>query len=577
MQTKLFLWVWPWLIWSLVSCDTVKGDNIHDEVLAVIDRQYPAPISSSLDGTQFLKKSRDSAFSLYAGEASRSSLVDYSGYTQLSLTWHPNGKEVVFQEYNPDSGIYDLYGLDIDKRSRQRIAIPSSENCIPSIEFSKSGRYMAYMATRNSSSRIYVYDYIDNVLMDDSYVVRSPYSSFQWKDDSSLIFIEDSLRPVIMKVDIEEGTISSYPLDDFSEVSNFTVNHNWILLTGRLKNEEYFQCFKFDLESDTTEKLTEGDFNVTECTYSDYGPYYYYSRNEKGLPRLYCSDLRIDSIIQDVSTATKGYQLSLELSKDDIYLMGYSLNAPMGIEHLNLGNRGIKPINTLGERGLEMPAPEFLDIENHAANTLVKAFFWPSNNKVATSEKTALYIHGGPFLQSTPMWSEMVYVLTQYGFNVLSINYQGSSGYSNSYARKNKVPNQISDIVASIHFLEDYKQIGTEDIILMGSSYGGMLAAKAGRYVSNIGGVVLISGDMDSFPRDWNTDIMLLGFYGEMDPISEKMKFIFNDAGLLNSKNAQFTFFEKEGHLFHRSTTWANIYSKIINTFHSNAISQTEL
>ncbi len=75
---------------------------------------------------------------------------------------------------------------------------------------------------------------------------------------------------------------------------------------------------------------------------------------------------------------------------------------------------------------------------------------------------------------------------------------------------------------------------------------------------------------MDAFPSEKLKEVKLLGFYGELDPLTSKVRSIIDKSDLHYSREAHFKFYENEGHLFHKSSTWAEIYSDIVHIYSLN-------
>jgi len=567
MSRKLFCLI---IIIFFVSC-TKKEISHYPQILGMILNQYPIFVNTSSTDNKILLKSRGKTFDLIILDICTSELdrVDSSDFSQLSLSWHPNGKELVFQEYNPKSYKFDLYVLDITSKKRYLIKLPASNNAIPPIRWSQSGKYLTYLASTETGSTLFVYDF-EKEKTKMSFEGLSPYSDFRWYKDSILYFNEDPKKPILKEVNVYTDKIQNHKLENIDETKKFSIKKGKALIVGRENNEEYFQCYEIDLRSEKIIRLTNGYFNVSDCIYSKYDSYYFYTKNIQGLNKLYCSNQAVNNALLDITENEDGITLDLEEERN-IYLSYYSLNFPPRSVRFDLetNHKEIIYEPPYVDR-LKLSSPKFLDIKNKASNSPIRAFFWQSDSSNGISKKTILYVHGGPYLQIRPIWNIGAKILNRYGFNLVAINYSGSSGYSKEFAEQNDIPHQISDITASIGFLKQRYGIEENDIILMGSSYGGKLVTRAIDYLNDIGGIVLVSGDMDAFPSEKLKEVKLLGFYGELDPLTSKVRSIIDKSDLHYSREAHFKFYENEGHLFHKSSTWAEIYSDIVHIYSLN-------
>ncbi len=568
-MSKLFFFLCSVLFF--MSC-AGKKENHYPQIVDMIQSQYPMFVSVAPNGEKVLLKSRRETFDLFISDIDtlKPYKIDSSEFTQLSLTWHPDGRKIAFQEFNPKSNKFDLYILDIELKARKLIGLPKSNNAIPPLKWSHSGKYLAYLMSTDAGSTLFVYDFSRDEIKW-SFRGLDPYSDFQWSKDSILFFTENPKKPILKEVHVSSGEIKYHELKDIEEIHKFSIKEGKVLVVGRGKRDEYFQCFEQDLKSRESFRLTNGNFNVSNCTYSmNESNYYYYTRNENGLSKLYCSDKKINLFLKDISKKGNGFDLDLEKERH-LYVTNRGSNTPPYSVKLDLvtGKKEIiyKSPYKDSEKQIDL---RVLNIENRTSKSQVNAFFWPSENSLGMSKKTILYVHGGPFLQTKPTWDIRTQILNRYGINLLAINYHGSSGYSKKFAEEKDISYQISDIVASISFLKQNYNIEEKDIVLMGSSYGGNLVTKVVDYISDIKGIVLISGDIDSNPIDKLKKTKILGFYGKLDPLTFKVRSVFDKFDLLDSRKTHFKFFEKEGHLFHKSSSWAQIYNDIIHMYYIN-------
>jgi pimeloyl-ACP methyl ester carboxylesterase len=116
--------------------------------------------------------------------------------------------------------------------------------------------------------------------------------------------------------------------------------------------------------------------------------------------------------------------------------------------------------------------------------------------------------------------------------------------------------------------LKSQLDLPDDRIILWGASYGTLLAATAFASAPNeFGGVILLSSVEMSFLPDKSLERagIKLAFHGGQDVVckasraSEELKRVFG-------RGCEWTVFEKEGHVFHRTQSWATVYTKIIES-----------
>lgn len=561
-----------YIFFSIVfaSCVSDNGKD-HPKVMDDILGQYPMFVNVSPDGQKILLKERgEDSFNLFVKDISTATIkkIDDSGFTQLSLTWHPNNKDIFFQELNPKSGFFHLYSTHLDSKKRIELQLMPSSTAIPPLRWSESGSHLAYLAT-NQSNELFVYDYTKRKVIT-SFNNMNPYADFQWVGDSTLYLIRDGSYPELSKINLSTNERSDYVLLENGEVNgDFSVKNNKILFIGRKDSEQFFQCYEFDIATRKTTRLTDVDYNVSSVKYSKNGESYFFSLNQEGVNKLYSSDYQINKTIVDLGEKLHGTDIVQE-KKGFLLVSNHDFEYPRNLVKIDFSNLVEKVIYTPPKSSiLKLSKPDFIRIKNQNLDTEIPAYFWLCDCPIA--RKTIIFIHGGPHLQVKPLWNLRAALLTKKGFNILVINYRGSSGYSNSYSELGgDFLGQISDIVSGVDFLKEEYKINQEDIILMGSSFGGKLALHTFEELDPIGGLILLSGTIG--PQNPMTikklkTTNLLAFYGEHDPLTVKAFEFFSKNDLINPKTDNLRVFRNEGHYFHKTSSWAVVYAAIIQNF----------
>lgn len=557
----------------IFSCiDTIK--NEYPQISDMILKQYPMYVNTSPNGTKILLKNRNKeSFDLIIKDASlsRFDTIDRSDFTQLSLTWHPNGSVIFFQEFNPETRKYDLYKIDRKSKKRFLIGLPPSRNAISPLRWSKNGRYLAYLSI-DIKSELIVYDYDENEIIR-SFPNVDSYADFQWSGDSTFLYIRNPKEPILKKINLLTGVDKEISLIKIGETTHdFSIKKSKVLFIGRKYNEEYFQCFELDIKNENIDQKTFGNFNISNCTYSKNSAMFYYSKNENGVNRLYSSDSLLNNYFRNLSKDIGSLDIDMEL-KNNLFIRNHTFHSPPS--SLKIDTKGLRinveyePINTLD---LKLKKPKFLEIARENTSFIIPSYYWKANYD-ELDKKTIIYVHGGPYLQEKPLWNIRAKILNDNGFNILSINYHGSSGYSQYFEDEKSITNQILDIIASVNYLKEMYSIDQKNIILVGSSYGGNLVLKASPFLKNIGGIVLISAAIDSniINIEELKKIKLIGFYGDLDPITIDANNFFKRNNLINKESNNFKVFKNEGHFFHKSMSWTEVYGLIIESYSNKA------
>lgn len=551
------------IILLFISCNNKEKPDFS-ETLQVILKQYPIFVNISPNGKNILFKNRNKeTFELGISNINELEFdtINTSNFTQLSLTWHPNEKEIIFQEFSPFTKKYHLYKLDLLTKNKTPIDLPPSSNAIPPLRFSKSGNLLAYIAT-DISSVLYIYDYMNKNIISYFGDVDSD-SDFHFSNDSIIYYLKGLKNPVLKKSDVHSREVWSYNILEHGEIHNFSIKGNHILFSGRAINEEFFQCYEFSLDNNIRKKLTSSECNVSDCNYSKYKSIFYYIQNENGINKLYCSDSVINNQINSLNGSTK----IVSEQQDKLIIRNHSLKSPPELLEFDFIDSKINLLHSsMFKKEISVESPNFLEISSEHSNQVIPAYFWKSTT-TNLENKTIIYVHGGPkgLGQSRPIWNVDTKLLNQNGFNLLKLNYHGSSGYSKQFETDVDLSKQYLDIIESVKYLKGHYNINNNDIILVGSSYGGKLVLKASYYLKNLKGVVLISGiyNHEIIDEKMFRELNIHCFYGDLDPLTIGAIKFFD----YNNKMENFVVFRNERHTFHKSNSWARIYGTIVKNF----------
>jgi dipeptidyl aminopeptidase/acylaminoacyl peptidase len=144
--------------------------------------------------------------------------------------------------------------------------------------------------------------------------------------------------------------------------------------------------------------------------------------------------------------------------------------------------------------------------------------------------------HGGPGARETMDFDIWVQMLARNGYAVLQVNFRGSTGYGNDYqisGRKEWGKLMQTDVYEAINWVKEKQLADTDNMCIVGASYGGYVALTAGfqkpqafKCIVSVAGVsdipALIESDnfFDGLKVDIKTRI------GDIDNVEEKAELI---------------------------------------------------
>ena len=170
----------------------------------------------------------------------------------------------------------------------------------------------------------------------------------------------------------------------------------------------------------------------------------------------------------------------------------------------------------LTDCGARLPAivpPTVVHATSADGETVPCLLYRPPSASADRPVPVVVTIHGGPEVQSLPVFFPTVQALLARGIGVLAPNIRGSSGYGIRYQRliyRDWGGGDLTDLEASVRLLDDVPWADTTRLGVHGASYGGFAALacltalphlwRAG--VSECGPSDLLS-DIQGFPPTW--------------------------------------------------------------------------
>ncbi len=523
---------------ALFSCTSI---DYQSSILSEFLSQYPEPIAFSPNGKNILFKTRnESNFKLLVGGMNFGELktIDSSSFTQLSLTWSPNSESIYFQEKNESDYLFYLYNVSLNG-IRKRISLPPSSTAIPPLRFSQDGTKLAYISTVNNLSTLVIWDVIISKILFELPGV-TPYHDFDWND--SILHISDPNGRILLLSSIYSiDTIFDNP--DF-EIKKIRSKYDKSVFIGRANTDSFYTIYHLDHYHPIPVKTSNVHYDAIAL--NKYG--------DSIFPTYSVNGFKTFRLIEQ----NMGYQ-PMNITQDGkTYFM---VTSPIQSKSVYCSIPGGNNIDTIYPSRVSADMSFHFYTIDYGDGTSFPLHIWKDEE---IPSDAVIYVHGGPNLFVEPGFKSWIYWLVKNNYAVLIPNYHGSTGFGR-HLEGGSFQDQVSDIIRTIKFCEDSLQVDKEKITLVGSSYGAKLTFAATHYIDKLGGILSLSGSIDgstTFNDQCINKKSIIGFYGEMDAYTTtRASEFFRKNGILNDK--QFKIFPKEGHYFHRTGSWAEVYSNI--------------
>lgn len=221
---------------------------------------------------------------------------------------------------------------------------------------------------------------------------------------------------------------------------------------------------------------------------------------------------------------------------------------------------------------LESPARAVLDrgstsrLEGTAGQRIsigvLPAYRWAARR----ARGAVVFVHGGPALHATPAWSERTQLLLDAGYDVVKLDYRGSTGHGARFEARGTVEDRVADVLAAREHAARAAGIDRTRVVLVGESYGaGLVALATARDHERspavlIGTIGLAAVPADAAPARGTCSVD--AFHGALDDVAPR-----DDARAYVARlfaRVRWVVLAREGHNIARTRSWAAIYAAIL-------------
>ena len=553
--------------------------------LPVLMTQYPEPVSTSPDEQYLLVKTRyPDAFEIAVldRESHRVVATDRSFDTQLSLTWRPDGKTILFQESEGGNRRYRFYELDLETGQRRGIETPITLSAEPPLRWAPTGDAFAYVHMDPAGARLLLVETgarfrfpAPKPRLVAEHVFRD--ADFRWSPDGGRIATVLHRRPgALALIDVATGERENLPVLQQGMLRDvaWSPTGEEILVTARRQEDEYFSLWLVSLKDRHSTLLVapKGDVERPLWLKKTSGALYHLSR--EGAVDLFHLDLptRRERLLSPAPGITSAQSLPADETR--VTVLHRSEVAPPALGSVSLGEPGrFEVFHQAAAHGLAGSAPESVVLRSSDGESL-PAYVWRAPSDPEHPPRALILVHGWGHV-TPPVWDAGRQLLLLNGVSVIAINYRGSTGYGATFAAAGDGAGRVRDIAAAHDYARRQLQVSPEDLVLLGSSYGSSLVAQAAASPGlRFGCLVLIS--MVSTPElpasAGRSTGCVLAFHGQNDPVlspHEARTVIHNVLGsrVFDHPVSTWRVFEEEGHFFQRTASWAGVYARIIKYY----------
>lgn len=542
---------------------TRKVANITEQ----LGVQYPEVVSMSPDGRLLLLKTLESdSFDLRViDRATGRELRRHSSYErQMSPSWRPDSKAIAFLQDSGDNPPYRLVIWDLlTGTTMHPSATPTSSLALA---WSPDGARIAYISQSfgEPMKSLMVLTLGRRQTQQVVLTGLSPRAAIAWSPDSKLVVT--TLREAegsLAIASLDGATRRIHVLRGELRALTWLQRCGCILVVGRTADDEFMQLLSVMPQTGEVRRVHESQGDIPSISSlaggftfqvtTDGMSYAVISRDTRGF-----NPVKLDGnpgTLLLLGTSARGdtaFGISTGMASPP-KLISFLLNSPTIPTERRLSSPGeshwatAEKVNLLATDGLRIPA-----------------YVWRPDRGPAQNRALVL-VHGGPRLQTMRTWDAGIQNAVREGFNVIALNYRGSSGYGAEFESfADDIDGQVADIEAASRYAEQELKVPRQHVVLWGQSYGALIVSRAIAATPGIAGkAILISLVPDpSAPRaESRKTPRIVLFQGERDVVQGPHEARDQLLNVFGGRRLRHEAIPDEGHNFRRLHSWARVYA----------------
>ena len=420
--------------------------------------------------------------------------------------WSKNEKEMYFLSNSRDSKFFDVYKMNMEDLKTKMIF--KNDQGYTYYPISNNDKYLILnLNPSREIDKLYMYELKTKKIIEISNQEANFWGQGFDKTDQNYYYSTN--------YDSEFLYLMSYNIK--SEKRSLVFKTNWdVTRSSFSKNDKYrVVTVNQDAQNKLIVNRTEDDFTI----------------NFKGFDKM-----NINSIL--FSDDEKMARISAGASNSPGDIFTYNMESEELKQITSNLNPEINPSNLI--HGEVIRYNSFDELEIPAI--LYKPKLASKKNKVPA----LVWVHGGPGGQSRIGYRPLIQYLVNHGYAILAVNNRGSSGYGKTFYElddKNHGDKDLKDCIWGKYWLKKQDYIKSENIGIIGGSYGGYITMAAMTFEPdafnvgvNIYGVTNWIRTLRSIPPYWESSRKSL--YKELgDPYSKDSIRLYEISPLFHAKN----------------------------------------
>jgi dipeptidyl aminopeptidase/acylaminoacyl peptidase len=551
-----------------------------------IAAQYPTAVSISPDGTQILLRTAKWESDELSVVSTRTRQVISrieSKDTPLSMSWSPTGSEIAYFVAEGNGDVFRTVVWNLSDHSARILDGPTTSVSIQPPRWSPDGKALAYLVGNIEDASLWVVDPHGQQSPRPLTAHVRPRSDFDWSPNGHEMAVVLVNSPAALQIlQVIDGKMSTgVPIGKIarSEIRDLSwaPDSKALAVAARVAGD-FRELVRVDLDKHRVFECESPEGNVIAPHYAPDNRTILYSLSknaEMTLHSTHCDGHPSQNI--GFGSGTSRFVRFLKVaraSKDEpvsVAVLHTGLEEPSSLYRVAIQS-GVPELiyRSPNSNQLRSRRPQIINVSS-ADGAQIPTIFWAGNTDNGSLGLVLIDVHGGPHLESDHRWEFLPSLLASLGIDVLSPNYDGSSGYGYRYEEAGDVGRRAREIIAVCKYGKSLHQ-GRTRVMLMGTSYGTYLAASAAvSDPQDIDGLILVSlvAVNGGHSQLNNVAFPIFCFHGKNDPLRPEnaralLLSFFGETGADSGKDL-WRIFPGEGHVFRHTHSWTDVYTGIVS------------
>ncbi len=439
--------------------------------------------------------------------------------------------------HNNESGIYNLYEIDISSGARKQLTTSAKESIFGN-DFVPGTRHVIYTSDKGGDENDHLFLLkTDGTVRDLTPGAKEKASFYGWSRDGKYMYygsnkrdqrffdfykmdttnwtpvliyknndgydlgaISDNEQYLALVQPVSTSSVNIFLLDqqhsqmkklnaDSVESSNAPLQFstdNKSLYYATDEGSEYQYVMKYDIAAGTKLKFYSANWDVMYLYTSFNQKYRVVGVNEDGRNKLYIFDHTTGQPIDFPKIEDGDVQaVSISRTENKMRLTIGDSKSPTNIYVYDFGTKELKKLtNTLASdiNADDLVAAEVVRYKSFDGLEIPAIYYKPLQASATSKVPALVWVHGGPGDQSRVGYSALIQYLVNHGYAILAVNNRGSSGYGKTFFKmdnRNHGDKDLKDCIWGKKYLSSLPYIDSSKIGILGGSYGGYMTLAA--------------------------------------------------------------------------------------------------